>query len=232
MPNLDQKIIENLAAIRERMAQAAISAGRSPDDIQLVAVTKYVGLPETAALLEAGCRDLGESRPQQLWEKADHPELAAAHWHLIGHLQRNKVRRTLPLVELIHSVDSLRLLETVNEAAEQLGQRKRVLLEVNCSGEAEKHGLTTSSLMEMLSELPALRHVEVCGLMTMAARTGGEVVAGKNFSALRQLRDVAQQSAPPEVTLTELSMGMSHDFEVATIVRVGSLLFEGVGLRE
>jgi len=197
-----------------------------------VAVTKYVGLRETAALLAAGCQTLGESRPQQLWGKAAEPELATACWHLIGHLQRNKVRRTLPLVEMIHSVDSLRLLKTINDISGELGKRQRVLLEVNCSGEKEKQGLAPDELLRLLPELPPLKQVEVCGLMTMAAREGGEAVAAKNFSALRQLRDEAMPACPPEVLLAELSMGMSHDFEVAiregaTLVRVGSLLFEG-----
>ncbi len=230
MSELERRIAENLSSVRERMTRAAEDAGRSAESVQLVAVTKYVDPQVTASLLAAGCQILGESRPQQLCEKAAEPTLSAACWHLIGHLQRNKVRRTLPLVELIHSVDSLRLLKTIDEISGELGQTQRVLLEVNCSGETEKHGLTSDRLKQLLPELPALPHVEVCGLMTMAAREGGEAVAAKNFSALRQLREEAMQACPPGVLLTELSMGMSHDFEVAiregaTWVRVGSLLF-------
>ncbi len=233
MSELEQRIAENLSSVRERIARAAENAGRSVESVQLVAVSKYVGLRETAALLAAGCQTLGESRPQQLWQKATKPELAATRWHLIGHLQRNKVRRTLPLVTLIHSVDSLRLLKTIDEHAQGLGQTQRVLLEVNCSGETEKHGLAPDELKRLLPELPALEHVAVCGLMTMAARAGGEAVAAKNFGALRQLREEAMRECPPEVSLLELSMGMSHDFEAAilegaTLVRVGSLLFDGV----
>jgi len=233
MSDLEQRIAENLSSVRDRITRAAEKAGRSPGEIQLIAVTKYVGLRETATLLAAGCQTLGESRPQQLWEKAAEPALAEARWHLIGHLQRNKVRRTLPLVDMIHSIDSLRLLKTINEISGELGKRKRVLLEVNCSGEPEKHGLAPDDLLRLLPELPPLKHVEVCGLMTMAAREGGESVATKNFTLLRQLRDQAEQECPPGVTLTELSMGMSHDFEVAiragaTLLRIGSLLLEGV----
>ncbi len=233
--NNAQLIADNLARIRERIAAAALAVGRSPEEVELVAVSKYVGVAETAALLAAGCPILGESRPQQLWEKAEEPALASSQWHLIGHLQRNKVRRTLPLVDLIHSVDSLRLLETINECAAELNRPTRVLLEVNCSGEAVKHGLSAEELRRILPELPRLEHVTVCGLMTMAALEGGEAVATTNFAALSELRDAVQTECPPTVTLTELSMGMSQDFEAAiregaTLVRIGSLLFEGIAL--
>lgn len=225
-------IADNLARVRERMASAAVGANRRPEDVQLVGVTKYVGAAEAATLLAAGCPLLGESRPQQLWGKAAESSLADAHWHMIGHLQRNKIRRTLPLVDLIHSVDSLRLIKSIDSVASELDKRTRVLLEVNCSGDAEKHGLTADGLKEMLRQLATLSHVEVCGLMTMAAREGGDRVAAENFAALRELRDTVRNECPPQVRLTELSMGMSHDFEIAiregaTIVRVGSLLFEG-----
>lgn len=230
---VNQLIADNLARVRERIVAAAHSVGRSPDEVQLVAVSKYVGVEETSAILAAGCPILGESRPQQLWDKAVEPMLAGAKWHLIGHLQRNKVRRTLPLVDLIHSVDSLRLLETINDCAAELNCSTRVLLEVNCSGDAAKHGLSAEELRRILPELSRLEHVTVCGLMTMAALEGGEQTAAKNFAVLRELRDKVQVECPPDVMLKELSMGMSHDFESAiregaTLVRIGSLLFEGL----
>ncbi len=233
MTDPSQIIADNLARVQERISQAAISAGRAVGDVQFVAVSKYVGVTETAALLAAGCTTLGESRPQQLWEKSTAPELAGADWHLIGHLQRNKVRRTLPIASLIHSVDSLRLLETIEECAAELNRPTNVLLEVNCSGDTAKHGLGKDDLKKLLAELPRFQHVVVCGLMTMAALKGGESVAAQNFAALRELRDEVQPNCPPGVTLAELSMGMSHDFEAAvregaTLVRVGSLLFEGI----
>ena len=227
------RIAENLARVHERIAAAAAAAGRRPEDVQLVGVTKYVGPAEAAALLTSGCTHLGESRPQELWDKAAEPTLAGAHWHLVGHLQRNKVRRTLPLVELVHSVDSLRLARAVNDVAAELGRPARVLLEVNCSGDVEKHGLTPEGLKELLPQLAMLTHVEARGLMTMAAREGDDRVAAENFAALRTLRDEVQGDCPPSVQLDELSMGMSGDFEIAiregaTIVRIGSDLFEGV----
>ena len=238
MPDATQQIAENLGQVRERIERAASAAGRATADIQLLAVSKYVDANLTAALLATGCQTLGESRPQQLWEKAARPELANATWHMIGHLQRNKVQRTLPLVDLIHSVDSLRLLKTINDtaikdAAIKQDHSVRVLLEVNCSGDEAKHGLTGEGLKEILPQLPNFSHVKVCGLMTMAARTGGEATAARNFAALRELRDKVILDCPPEVQLRELSMGMSHDFEVAiregaTLVRIGSLLFQGL----
>ena len=227
------RIADNLSHIRQRIANAAIVVGRDPEEVQLVGVTKYVGPAEAVALLTAGCPLLGESRPQQLWDKAAEPSLAEARWHMIGHLQRNKVRRTLPLVDLIHSVDSFRLVKAIDDGASKLDKRTRVLLEVNCSGDVEKHGLTADGLKELLPQLATLSHVEVCGLMTMAAREGDDRVAAKNFAALRQLRDAVRGECPPQVRLAQLSMGMSHDFEIAiregaTIIRVGSLLFEGI----
>jgi pyridoxal phosphate enzyme (YggS family) len=231
--NTAQIIADNLVRVRDRIAQAALSAGRSPNEVQLVGVSKYVGVEQTAALLAAGCTILGESRPQQLCDKAAASELANAKWHLIGHLQRNKIRRTLPVVDMVHSVDSLRLLEAINECARELNQSTRVLLEVNCSGDMAKHGLSADELRNILPKLPRLEKVTVGGLMTMAALEGGEAVAAKNFAALRELRDAVQTDCPAGIDLRELSMGMSHDFvaairEGATMVRVGSLLFEGI----
>lgn len=228
-----QQIADNVARVRERIASAAISAGRAPETIQLVAVTKYVGPQIAAALLAADCPDLGESRPQQLFEKSSTPALADANWHLIGHLQRNKVRRTLPLVSLIHSVESLRLLQAIDARARELSKTISVLLEVNCSGDAEKGGLSQQQLLDLMPRLIEFPHVEVRGLMTMASRVGGTTSAARNFADLHKLRDQARAAGPPGVVLPELSMGMSGDFEVAiregaTLVRIGSLLFEGV----
>jgi pyridoxal phosphate enzyme (YggS family) len=233
MTDIVQSIAKNLASVRHRMEQAATAAGRAAEEVQLVAVTKYVDSLVTATLLAAGCQVLGESRPQQLWEKAAAPELSEARWHLIGHLQRNKVQRTLPLVDLIHSVDSLRLLQAINTAAAEQQCRARVLLEVNCSADRSKDGLTADGLKGILPLLATLPYVEVCGLMTMAAREGGESTAARNFATLRELRDQVAVDCPPATQLTELSMGMSHDFEVAiregaTLVRLGSVLFEGL----
>jgi pyridoxal phosphate enzyme (YggS family) len=236
-------IADNLQRVRERIARAAESAGRATDSVRLVGVTKYVGPREALELAEAGCRDLGESRPQQLWEKAESFERIAEgsdtalriRWHLVGHLQRNKVRRTLPLVTMIHSVDSERLLSAINDNQPEFAggdaPLSDVLLEVNTSGEPAKHGLAPGAVEPLIASAPNYPHVRIRGLMTMAALTGGQAVAAQNFASLRKLRDQLQAKAPDCVDLQELSMGMSVDFEVAiregaTIVRVGSALWD------
>jgi pyridoxal phosphate enzyme (YggS family) len=226
-------IADNVARVRDRIAAAAHAAGRDPAAIQLVAVTKYVDAATAALLSAAGCTDLGESRPQELWSKAEAPELAGVRWHLVGRLQRNKVRRTLPLVALIHSVDSERLLAAIDEHAAALQATPRVLLEVNCSGESAKQGFSANDVRRVAPTLDAYPHVEVAGLMTMAPLEGDAAAARTAFAALRTLRDELAAACPPGVALAELSMGMSGDFpeaiaEGATIVRVGSLLFEGL----
>jgi pyridoxal phosphate enzyme (YggS family) len=234
MLDLTPRIAANLAAVRERIAAAAGCSGRRAEEVTLVAVTKYVGAAEVRALVEAGCAELGESRPQQLWQKAEALRDLPVRWHFVGHLQRNKVRRTLPLVSMIQSVDSPRLAAALDEAGRDLARRVPVLLEVNVSGEPAKHGFEPAAVEPFLAELAGYRNLEVRGLMCMAALEGGLDAAQRDFAALRQLRDRLRGACPDGVTLGELSMGMSGDFEVAieegaTIVRIGSALFEGIG---
>ncbi len=233
MPDLAQRIARNLADVRARIADAAAAAGRSADQIALVAVTKYVGEAEVRALVEAGCRLLGENRPQQLWEKAEACRDLPIRWHMVGHLQRNKVRRTLPLVDMVQSVDSPRLLAAIERACAELGSRVAVLLEVNVSGESAKHGFDPGEVQPLFDELTGYRHVEVRGLMCMASFEGGIDAARRDFAALRALRDRLRADCPEGTRLDELSMGMSGDFEAAirqgaTIVRIGSALYEGL----
>ncbi len=233
MPDLTQQIARNLAAVRDRIADAAASCGRSPDEITLVAVTKYVGPPEIRGLVEAGCTVLGENRPQALWEKAEGCADLPIHWHMVGHLQRNKVRRTLPLVEMVQSADSPKLIAAIDRVAAELSCRMPLLLEVNVSGDAAKHGFEPQDLERFLDELAGYDHVEVRGLMCMASFTGGLEAARRDFAALRQLRDRLRTNCPDSVRLDELSMGMSGDYEVAiregaTIVRIGSALYENL----
>jgi PLP dependent protein len=228
------RIAENVRVVRGRMAEAARRGRRSPDNVRLVAVTKYVGPERALALVAAGCRELGESRPQQLWQKAAALERADVAWHLIGHLQRNKVARTLPLVSLVHSGDSLRLLEALDaEAARANRDPLPVLLEVNVSGDSAKHGFRPSELQPLADQLARLPRIEIKGLMAMAGREGDLENARREFAVLRQLRDELRSAWAGRWPLDELSMGMSNDFEVAieegaTLVRVGSALFEGV----
>ncbi len=233
MPDFAARIAENLRQVRERMDAAAVRSGRRGEDIRLVAVTKYVGPAEIRALVAAGCTVLGESRPQQLWERAEQLADLPIRWHLVGHLQRNKIRRTLPLVAMIHSIDSPRLAKAIEQTAGELSLRVPVLLEVNASGEAAKGGFAPDEIEPEMGKLAECRHLEIRGLMCMAALEGGLDTARRNFAALRTLRDCLRANCPTGIALDELSMGMSGDYEVAieegaTIVRVGSALFEGI----
>jgi PLP dependent protein len=234
MTHAIETIRQNVQELRQRMAEAAGRSGRPADAVRLVAVTKYVDAELTAAVVAAGCRDLGESRPQQLWEKAVVVPDGAVDWHLIGHLQRNKVRRTLPLVAWVHSVDSWRLLETLEQEASAQRLRPRVLLEVNVSAEEAKHGLIEQQLLdEGPAQLAQLQWLQVCGLMGMSGWGVEADTARRQFALLRALRDRLQQRVSGLVRLDELSMGMSGDFELAieegaTWVRVGSTLFQGI----
>lgn len=233
MPDLAECLQKNLAKIRWQITEAAKRSGRQVQEVRLVAITKSVSQEVTRALVTAGCRELGESRPQLLWEKAEALADLPIQWHLVGHLQRNKIRRTLPLVEMIHSLDSLRLAQALEEEAAAFGRRLPVLFEVNISHEEAKTGLQPNDVEPLLEKLAQYQHLEVRGLMGMASWEGGLDIARKEFAVLRALRDRLQSSWGKSVNLTELSMGMSMDFEVAieegsTLVRVGSALFEGI----
>ncbi len=228
-----QRIRENLARVRETIAAAAARCGRSADRVKLVGVTKYVE-PEIARLLvEAGVTELGESRPQELWRKAEALADVRIRWHLIGHLQRNKAKRTVEVASLIHSADSLRLLQEINTHAASKPQAVcDVLLEVNISGDAAKHGFRPDEIELLLPQVAPLKHIAVLGLMTMSGLESDVDQSRREFAALRELRDKLGSSHPPNVRLDELSMGMSDDYEIAieegaTIVRIGSALFEG-----
>jgi pyridoxal phosphate enzyme (YggS family) len=238
----------NLAAVEERIAAACRRAGRARSEVTLVAVTKYVDADTIRGLWEQGVTDIGESRPQELWKKAavvnaqelwrSQPE-REVRWHLVGHLQRNKVERTLPLVRLIHSVDSLRLLEALELEAKRLSNRLhedriiQVLLEFNLSGEQAKHGFAQDDVPLLLQALKPLRQIQIVGLMTMAAQVADPQQARPTFATLRRLREQLNSDIPVGHDLRHLSMGMSNDFEIAieegaTIVRIGSALFEGL----
>ncbi|MFM9960499.1 MAG: YggS family pyridoxal phosphate-dependent enzyme [Planctomycetaceae bacterium] len=229
---MTDRLADNLHRVTADIAAACSRAGRSPDEVTLVAVTKYTELIWVRPLIELGVRNLGESRPQQLLERSEQLP-SDVHWHLIGHLQRNKVKPLLPKTVLIHSVDSLRLLERISVIAAELSLRPRVLLEINVSGEASKDGLTASELTANWDAFQSVPHVDVVGLMTMAPLADDPTAARPVFRALRQLRDELAARSAANVKLTELSMGMSGDFTVAieegaTLVRIGSRLFEGL----
>ena len=232
MSHLEQRIADNVARVRQVIAEAAARSGRRAEDVTLVAVSKYVDQPEIEALLAAGCCDLGESRPQDLWRKAEQLRDRPVRWHMIGHLQRNKARRTLPLVSLLHAGDSWRLLEAASQHLQSSGRTLDVLVEVNVSGDATKTGMGPDDVEPLLPQIARLPHLRICGLMAMARWGGTLHDARRDFVRLRNLRDRLAERCPPEISLTHLSMGMSGDFEAAieegaTLVRVGSALFEG-----
>lgn len=225
----------NLDAVRVNISAAAARAGRAAAEVTLVAITKYVDAELARALVELGVTDLGESRPQSLWEKGEALADLPVRWHLVGHLQRNKIRRTLPLVSLMHSVDSQRILDALNAEAAREGRTLDVLLEINISGEANKTGLPAAEARVLVPQLPNWPNIRLQGLMGMASLDGDPSANRREFASLRKLREELRALAPAggSSTLAELSMGMSGDFEVAieegaTLVRVGSALWEGL----
>jgi len=235
---LRARVRENLAVVQGRVNDACHRAGRDPSSVKIVGVTKYVSAELAAVLLEAGCHDLAESRPQSLWAKAEALAGAASppRWHLVGHLQRNKVRRTLPLLALLHSLDSQRLLETINTEAGLAGVVTDVLVEVNLTGDPARTGLAVADVPPLVEAAAGFPHVRVRGLMGMASAPEGPDASGRarqQFASLRSLRDRLATELPATKGLEELSMGMSDDFadailEGATLVRIGSALWAGV----
>ncbi len=234
MMNRKEQLQKNLAEIQTRIADAVVAAGRDEGCVRLVAVTKYVDAEITRELIEVGAKSVGESRPQVFREKHEKMTDLAIEWHLIGHLQRNKVKCVLPHAHLIHSVDSLRLIQAIEDEAEKKGCSANVLLEVNISGESAKHGFTALELDKAFDAVSKLNRVKVKGLMGMSRFGGSEDEQRREFNQLRELRDKwLGKLNSSNIELNELSMGMTGDFEIAiaagaTLVRIGSALFEGV----
>ncbi len=225
---------QNLTTILDEIEQARRRSPCAAGSVRLVAVTKYAQ-PEWVAALSLLHPVFGENRPQQLADRA--AELPQQEWHLIGHLQRNKVRLAVNSAALIHSVDSIRLLQAIDTAVTATSTVPSVLLQVNLSRETEKTGFSSEEIQELWPEiLKSAPRVRLQGLMTMAAATDDPEEARPVFRELRELRDKLNQhphSAACKVRLSELSMGMSGDFvpaveEGATLVRVGSRLFAGL----
>lgn len=230
--NREESLRQRLVEVEERLAAACRRAGRSRSEVTLVAVTKSVSASVASLLPGLGLAELGENRPQELWEKAALLP-AWVHWHLIGHLQRNKIGRTLPLVHMIHSVDSGRLLQALEQEASRQGRVVPVLLEINAGREPQKHGFAPEEIPTLLPHLAKLGSIRIQGLMTMAALEADPEQCRPTFAELRQLRQRWQKEFPPPHSLGHLSMGMSNDFEVAiqegaTLVRLGTILFSGV----
>ena len=228
--NLDV-ISTNLRSVLDRMAVAARRSGRKPEEIQLVAVTKKRPNEAVKRLMEEGVVDLGENYPQELWRKVAEIDDARVHWHLIGHLQSNKAERTYPLAKMIHAVDSLKLLRFLDDLGLKTETPVELCLQVNVSREPNKHGWSPEGILIEAESIAAYRNAPIVGLMTIAAYDSNPDDARRAFAELREVRDRLRTRT--EMALPHLSMGMSGDFEVAieegaTVVRVGSALFEGL----
>jgi pyridoxal phosphate enzyme (YggS family) len=216
--------------LRQRMDEAAERGGRRPETVRLVAVAKYRSAEEIAEAVRAGLVDIGENRVQEAEVK--HRALADENivWHLVGHLQSNKAKRALPLFDWIHSVDSLGLARRLDRLAEERGATQRILVQVDLAGEESKAGLPAEELLGALEQIGRLEHLQVEGLMVVPPFLDDPEEVRPYFARLRELRDAALGAGAVAGPLAELSMGMSHDFEVAieegaTIVRIGTALF-------
>ena len=226
-------IAENVQQVRARIRLAASSAGRDPDSITLMGVSKTFSAEAIHEAYDAGIRVFGENRVQEFSGKADAlRDLGEARWHLIGHLQSNKAAKAADLFHAVDSVDSLKLAERLNDAARGEGKTLRVLIEINVGGEAAKSGIAPDSaeLDRLLGKAPRLANLEFRGLMTVPPYTEDPQGARPYFRKLRELREQIAGRGLPRVSMDELSMGMSHDFEVAieegsTCVRVGTAIF-------
>lgn len=216
------------AEVRDRIAAAAQRSGRAPGDVTLVGVVKTLPGEWVAEAVRLGLRDLGENRVQEAQAHQGSVPRDGARWHMIGHLQRNKVGRALALLDVVHGVDDLELAATIARRAREAGRAVEILVEVNVSGEASKFGVEPEALDSLLVEVAALEGIELRGLMTVGAPVERAEDARAPFARLRGLRDRAERAVGRP--LPELSMGMSGDYEVAveegaTLVRVGSALF-------
>ncbi len=224
---MDNPLENNLTAVRERIVGACERAGRSPQDVTLIAVSKTRSPDDVRAVAGLGIDTFGESRVQEALQKIDGCP-SHLHWHFIGHLQRNKVRPTVAVFDVIHSVDSLALLQALDAAAGEQGRQPSICLQVNVAGEASKFGVSPDDLPVLADAAAACHHLRWIGLMTIppAVRDPGDV--RPFFRCLRELRQICYDRTGIEAL--GLSMGMSHDFEVAieegaTWVRVGTAIF-------
>lgn len=243
---MKRKLVENWKRIEQRVADACAKSHRDPQSVTIVVVTKYVGLDLIRTLVEIGIQNFGESHVQELTRRAamikewlgkrsaaipdqpSHPQ-----WHMIGHLQRNKVRALLPFVDLIHSVDSLRLAEELDAQSEKIGRVTPILLEVNATGESAKTGVAVAATTHLAEQIMTLKHLELRGLMAMGPLTEERDRIRQVFSRVRELFDEIIHDRICGPTFRELSLGMSNDFDLgiefgATYVRIGSAIFEGI----
>jgi len=223
-------IADNLAEVKSNIAEAARAVGRDPAEIQLIAVSKTVDATQIAEACERGQKLVGENRVQEALEKIDRLKGKGIHWHLLGHLQKNKVKHIIGKFDLVHSIDSFSLAETVHQKSQEQGIVTAVLLQVNISGEETKYGLAPSELQDTLVQVSRLSGLQVKGLMTIPPMQSDPEASRKYFVLLRELRDQLAKQVIENIRLDELSMGMSNDYKVAvqegaTLVRVGTAIF-------
>ena len=226
-------IQENLSRLQDRIAKAAERSGHDPHSICLVAVSKTKPASLILEAIDAGVTDIGENRVQEAqskWNQIDR----SVRWHLVGHLQRNKVKQALAIFDLIHSVDSLRLLAEIDRRSAQLNQRTDVLIQVNTSGEPSKYGVEPDQTLDLIESGLDYEHVRINGLMTIGAFLPDPEAVRPSFVLLQQLREKIVGQQFPGIDMEYLSMGMTNDFEVAieegaNLVRVGTAIF---GARE
>jgi len=220
-------IAKNLAILRQKIEETSNRSGRKPESVKLIAVSKYFGVDSIVEAKNCGLTDFGENRAQELTLKYEKLRNEVT-WHFIGTLQKNKVKYAVNAAELIHSVDSLELVEEINQRAEKLGKVQKILLEVKTSEEETKSGLETENeILSLVKKCSELKNIELKGLMTMAPLTEDDNIIRKSFRDLRNLKDQINNKG---YNLTELSMGMTSDFEIAieegaTMIRIGSAIF-------
>ncbi|HIE27457.1 TPA: YggS family pyridoxal phosphate-dependent enzyme [Candidatus Poribacteria bacterium] len=232
------EIKNNLIKVRERIAQAAKRSGRTPESIQLVAVSKTVPTEKMIEAIEAGITDIGENRVQEAVQKhqAIYENEATSllckpvKWHLVGHLQRNKVKPALEIFDMIQSVDSVRLMDAIEKRAAQMDKVVDVLVEVNTSSEATKYGIKPEEIVDFMERASQYDYLRVRGLMTIGLFADDPEVTRPCFQQLRALRDKVAKLNLPRIEMKYLSMGMTNDFEVAieegaNIVRIGTAIF-------
>lgn len=220
---------KNLEQVQERIARAALHSGRKPEDITLIAVTKNVPVEKIREAIALGIKELGENRVQELLKKQ--PLIGEkVNWHLIGHLQRNKVKYVWDRVKLIHSLDSLALAQELEKRASTAGEKVNVLVEVNVAGESSKFGLSVEAVPALMKELVGFSHLRVQGLMTVAPLVDDPEEVRPVFRRLKELAREIEALGLPPIEMRYLSMGMSNDFEVAieegaNMIRLGTAIF-------
>ncbi len=231
---VDPELRERYESVKSRIASAAPRGGRRPEDVLLVAVSKQALPAQIAALAELGQRDFGENRVQHLVERVESVAglscAASLRWHLIGTLQRNKARKAIELTRLIHSVDNLRIAETLHDDAARKDRSVSILIQVNISGEATKHGMNPRAVMAVVEQMQNMTGLDLRGLMTMAPASDDPAAARPVFEACRELFEEICRAKLCGPNFNVLSMGMSGDFEVAiecgaNMVRVGTAIF-------